>query len=198
MTLTHATSSSPDMIRRALPHQGIEKSSYGLICRPPPSHGERTEAMPNNDRCALASTSGVTKEGASGKFGAADGTAIKRTQSRSGCHPCIHWHLHDPSFPGAPCDPMRLVPRTEHFASAKLRTNSAKLRVRLMTVWQPPRTNSGRRQTIGSVPASSLANVASASTFGIGPLHPAGQTCRHRQTDPISHQKKYFLIFKEH
>ena len=59
--------------------------SYGVICWPLPRHGERmvrrAAAMPNNDRSALASTGGVTAEGAAGGFGTADGTVIKPTRS---------------------------------------------------------------------------------------------------------------------
>ena len=49
--------------------------------------------------------------------------------------------LASPAPRGPPCEPMRLVPRTEHFDSATLRTNSAKLRVRLMTVLHTAQTN---------------------------------------------------------
>ena len=64
-------------IAKARSKQPVKKiGSYGVICWPPPRQGERTVrcavAMPNTDRSALASTSGVTAEAASGGFGAAD------------------------------------------------------------------------------------------------------------------------------
>ncbi len=44
-------------------------------------NARRAVAMSNTDRCAPASTRGVTEDAASGGFGASDGTAIKPTRS---------------------------------------------------------------------------------------------------------------------